>query len=172
MMRFEQTLKMMRAQEAKHQEQLQLIQNFVANLSGVAASGVIPKWMKFQVHFQIGDPSQSAVMAEGYILSATYDEAARLWIQHNCESNRRQPGLAEVFVCINDNLVVISPADAACIANSEGGKEFSPSQFTVDKRLIGDIEKTVWRKDEELPGWHASKPTEELLKEDEVPSPS
>ena len=159
--KFENTLAILEKQEQLYREQRELTRNVAGDLRQALVSlEGIPKWMKFEVHFQCFAPQHYSVTTEGDLLSDAYDRAVVLWKKLNPDS--RGQGSADVFVRVNDLLVIVSPVDAAQIAKEETGREFSPDQFNYDKRLVEKVGTTVWLKSQQLPGWHSKDVTPEL----------
>ncbi len=145
------------------QEQVVAITTMQHVLEEFLQSGNLPARATFEVHFQCGWPGQHPIMTSGCSVHQAYLDAVALWNEHNTALSHSH-GCAEVFLCAGSLRVLIHPEDVAQITNC-----VLPSDlFSMDERVLGSVDKTVWGRDEELPGWYASKVTKHKLTEAEA----
>lgn len=154
------TINRLLKQLEEHEKQIEAIRKVLPALQGLQQTVRLPPGAMFEVHFQCYWPDQCSVKTLGFFLSQAFLEAVALWKEHNAGSERPYHGQAEVFFSMGDLRVPVSREDALRIVQKESTNfVFLAVHFGEDKRLLGEISKAVWGKDDVLPGWYANNVT-------------
>ena len=156
-MKLQATLACLNTQRSQHETQIELIKQAEKVLQNGGPEC-------FEVHFQRHWPDHKPVTESDSTISGAYEKALKTWGKLNSHSASPGHGSADVFARFGDLLVPVLPQDASRIACAEvcaflgipKTEQFKPEQFTLDKRLIQPVGKTVWSVNEYMPGWHKS----------------